>query len=408
MRKLKVSVLVSFFAVLCLPWPASLIYNACVTQEEKLQVAPFPKGFGDDYFARLAQWLNDNSAFRYPLVTGFGQSQSNFENEFFGNWYALIYGNTSYNPIPEERLSYEALKADPYLDLGQPYYPARKCRDILYGKGPWLFFMGEGAFEDYTGANVLSNEEMMGCLAKIYTVEQLCAQRGISFAFSVLPDKEQVYADKMPTLEIKDRYKKMLRLRDMASLFPELHFSYPLEELVHGRIGGKETYYAQDTHWNSYGAYIGYQKTMDAIGRGGDPVDPFLTWKKGGDLAGVLGILGDVYPTEEILYKPDVTLSISDSADWYARDIVSSSGNSDHCLVIGDSFRIAWTNILGKDFATSSLVHYKAKYKDELSRRVSNLKRGDTLVFACAERYFDDLMEQMDRIAGELAGVPIL
>lgn len=136
---------------------------------------------------------------------------------------------------------------------------------VIAGRDGWLFY--NSALHDYTGENVLSDEEIVEIADYVEAMSEKCEKAGKKFVFVIAPNKMEVYGKYMPYYYVENRadgnYEKLineLSLRDVAytdlkKLFKEDN-TYP----------GMPLYHKLDSHWNNLGASIAYREIMDKAG----------------------------------------------------------------------------------------------------------------------------------------------
>jgi hypothetical protein len=91
-----------------------------------------------------------------------------------------------------------------------------------------------------------------------------CAERGIPYVFFLVPDAPSVYPEDLPDdLGIGLRPPGEMFLEAMGEI-EGVTFVYPLQGLLDAK-GGLEIYQKNDTHWTSYGAYVGYRTLMRTL-----------------------------------------------------------------------------------------------------------------------------------------------
>ena len=84
----------------------------------------------------------------------------------------------------------------------------------------------------------------------------------------VVPDKEAVYADKLPPHLVPAPRRPVHRLLEIAEA-EGVEIIYPLAELRAGRTPKTPVYTPTDSHWNARGAYIAYRLICEHLRRRG-------------------------------------------------------------------------------------------------------------------------------------------
>jgi hypothetical protein len=250
--------------------------------------------------------------------------------------------------------------------------------------------------EYFKGTNLLTEEEEAEYLSKIRKINQLCEDRGIKFAVLLAPDKEQVYSEYMPSYKVENEYKRLARFADHVKENSDVKISYPMAEIKYASRYW-HTYYKYDTHWNGVGAFIGVQAIYQMIGMETvSPVDLEIEIgerTENGDLFELGEIDPESYPPDSeyaVHYKDDVQM-VFESPEGINANVFRSAAeceNDDKIVLVGDSFRIAMTDYLKKDFAECVIAH-----RDNTEEIADDMRETDYLVLETAER-FDYLMFQ--------------
>jgi len=120
--------------------------------------------------------------------------------------------------------------------------------------------------EQFCGGEPLDRDILLRWRDSLARRGQEMVKRGIPYVFFIVPDAPSVYPEDLPRSLAK-------RLRPPGEVFLEamgdiegVTFVYPLAEL-RGAKGGLEVYRKTDSHWTSYGSYIGYRSLMRVAGQ---------------------------------------------------------------------------------------------------------------------------------------------
>jgi hypothetical protein len=101
------------------------------------------------------------------------------------------------------------------------------------------------------------------------------AQRAIPVSYLIIPDKERVYAGKLPDgIKVGSELESVFRQwNSLLGPTTTARCCYPLRELVEGaRL--MDTYSKGDTHWNSHGAYLAYREVVNSFNASGCNILP--------------------------------------------------------------------------------------------------------------------------------------
>lgn len=279
--------------------------------------------------------------------------------------------------------------------------------NVLPGRFDWLFYAGDDSVSYYRGINILEEEKMSVYLDLMVQLQELCDQRGIQLQFLLLPDKEQVYPEYMPTYAIEDTQKRVGRFVDYVREHSDINIIYPLQKLRQADIFW-QTYHKYDTHWNHAGAFVGTQALYEALGMPATDLHDLEVDQCDAttyDLILLGGLDASQYPAEydyAIDYRPDVTLTdiqggIRAYDTYYAR---SDCGNDKNLVFLGDSFRCFMIDYLVKDFSHSVITYRetpdnRTDYPEEI---IESIRSADILVLEAVERYDERLFPAVQKV----------
>lgn len=171
---------------------------------------------------------------------------------------------------------------------------------VIQGSHGWFYYNDEGSIADYRRMSKIDSNLVSYGHHNFATRIDWLQQRGIKFYMMVPPNKERIYPDYMPSRfrpvdgighNSLDFFKKML---DQSGV---VHIIDPTDSLLVARRR-RYVYYKTDTHWNTYGGFIGYQALMKAIAKDFPVLKPFRedeflfseSTNSEGDLAAMLGM----------------------------------------------------------------------------------------------------------------------
>jgi len=215
------------------------------------------------YFASLAQLgvkLMTAASNEAPAASRFG-SMINMVGSFFYDlkvspvyWRSLIALN---NSIKFHYLGYHQIN------------------DVVIGKNGWLYYDSSGSISDYMGLSPYTDSELSDLLNSISARRHLLSQKGIPLLLVIAPNKETIYPEHLP-----DTIKKIHNLTRQDQLIEYLRSHSDIEildlrdALRQAKID-RPTYYATDSHWNRYGAFIAYQEIMRKVSTYFPDVKPY-------------------------------------------------------------------------------------------------------------------------------------
>ncbi len=142
---------------------------------------------------------------------------------------------------------------------------------VVLGKDSWLFYrseaLGDGdTFNDYTGGMLFSDKELRKLEVILEESRREFSRSGIVYLVVVAPNKNTVYSEYLPE-EIERRAKATTRMSQFMAHM-KTHSGVEIIDLREPLIRAKEehpVYMRTDSHWNTYGAYVGYREIMRSL-----------------------------------------------------------------------------------------------------------------------------------------------
>src|SRR5205823_146236 len=138
------------------------------------------------------------------------------------------------------------------------------------------------------------------------------SRRGIKYLFVIPPDKHSIYPEYLPKWLAKRASQTKL---DQFFAHMKAHSSVPVVDLRPPLEHAKKTtgvYLCTDSHWNTFGGFVGYRSTILALANQMPGLEPLLyeafDWKAkptpGGDLANMLGQASQMLETNAVQCLP--------------------------------------------------------------------------------------------------------
>lgn len=164
---------------------------------------------------------------------------------------------------------------------------------VVVGQKGMLFF--SAANDDYLRRETLSQADAAQAAQALSALAAQAETLGARFYFTVAPNKSSLYPEAMPAYYRPGPGEKNLQ-RLKRALEAEGVAYIDLEAALRACRQSDDTYplyYAQDTHWNDYGALLAYRAIMAQIAEGA-PYDAYddagiqTCWDHGGDLHDML------------------------------------------------------------------------------------------------------------------------
>lgn len=230
-----------------------------------------------------------------------------------------------------------------------------KAELVQFGKEGFLFYNSytDEIFNSYTRNNLLPKSDLEQYYNRIQNRKLDLAQKGIAYVIGFWPNKHTIYPDMMP----KSMSTQILLNESLADQITnyfrskeELYFDVRKE--LYLEKNKRILYRKLDTHWNNYGAFLGYRsfckQTHDVLGL--DPynlVDFVISYSKNndGDLTQQMGV-NKIWGYEEsiphFLFKhQEKNYQVISNENYPKGSIVTINGNAPEqkkLLVFRDSF----------------------------------------------------------------------
>jgi len=376
-----------FIAILILP---TLLFISVgkgseSTLNEKRELQAFPK-LKRGFFPAFDSWYKDHTPYRSLMIGSYNRVNQRM---------SALYSHTF-----EPMLS--AAFTPAWFDKSNGVYIAPRIENkAIYGLDDWLFYSGDNSIGFYEGTNILSDEDMKLLSDKFKALNAKCRQKGIDLIYAVPPNKEQVFPEYMPSINVKTEYKREQVFEAYMKANSDVHFIYLLDEMKTMKPL-YTPYFKQDTHWNSAGAFAGIMGIYKELGYPYSLIDDVKVTtirKTGGDLSNMCGYSSE-YDDYIVDYRPDITYEVEEYSDGKSDKFTSTNKNGKTALLIGDSFREASKYILAKDYEHTYVCH-RSNISDELIvNAMKNLKAGDLVIIMAVERYDYSNSEVTDFING--------
>lgn len=288
--------------------------------------------------------------------------------------------------------------------VDETYLPPKEGEGrVIQGRQNWLYYAGDNSIAYYCGTNILSNEEMNEYLGLMQDLQDACDEKGIELAYIIMPNKEQVYPEYMPSYSVKTNVKREDTFINYVREHSDIKIVYPIEELKAAKKY-YETYFPYDTHWTQAGAFIGTMALYKEMGLETTNLNDLTVLETKFTQKGLIdtGSLDETLYTDDIdyviFYKPDVYLGWFDGEKSFIMptDVYragSSSTNKKKLTMIGDSFRLAMIPYFTQDYAEICVAH-----RHSLDQVKEDLTNTDTLIVGSVERFDKYMFEVLPQI----------
>lgn len=243
---------------------------------------------------------------------------------------------------------------------------------VLVGRDGWLFYTGEHIIDDYRCTDPLTVAELDRWRRVLQERQRWLADRGIHYVVFVAPNKHTIYDEYLP--RAVNRVGTQSRLDQLIETLDSSGVEFV--DIRPGLLEGKathRTYHKTDTHWNDFGAYLGYRQVMNTVARWLPQAAPHPL--AGFDIS-IVETEGDYLAT--LLYSPTAfreervkltpksprtaQFDVIDAAEGLPGSIVSINPQAPlgTAVFLGDSFGVAFAHYFSEHFRR---VHYVGDYE---------------------------------------------
>lgn len=323
--------------------------------------------------------------------------------------------------VHEERFMDDAV--DKYLNHGlykeeiDPYddtieFPIKYLNNprVIVGQSDWLF-LNENNIPYYRGINkIATGSEMKKHIESYVRLNEMCKTVGKDFVILICPEKEEIYPEYMPTMEIVDSTEVPIDVREYIKKYTDIKYLYPKEELIKYKKNYL-VYKKYDSHWNTIGGYIAANELKKALGLDVIPLRD-LKLKKEPALDADLAYYGntsvDSLPMS-FKYVFENYKSNHYPERIFANNPVTLDSYTTHCkqgfdkkvFVIGDSFRESMQEFIVKDFKE---LYYNTFTNAAEGFIIEEVKRADAIVITLVERNEGIVLPQLCDIIYNILG----
>jgi alginate O-acetyltransferase complex protein AlgJ len=137
--------------------------------------------------------------------------------------------------------------------------------EVIKGVDNWYFFTGNDMLEDFTGRNLLSDDDLNEWVQSYREKKKWLEDKGIRYLFVVAPNKMSIYSKFVGAPWVDNQ--GMGRLTQIKKQFSDSDNSTLLDLTPSLRkMNHLDTlYFKSDTHWTSYGAFLAYQVIAERV-----------------------------------------------------------------------------------------------------------------------------------------------
>jgi hypothetical protein len=310
-------------------------------------------------------------------------------------------------------------------ELDKRFNMASTSSRVIKGLDGWFFFNEFSLLEDFLGLIPLKNDQLEMWLTDQETKRSWLQDRGIRYLYMAIPNKQTVYPQYvMDHALARKGTTRFEQLRaHTGNRLPD--YMIDLHQVLRPEAFAKPLYYKNDTHWNTFGAYVAFQEIMAGISAW-FPQEEFITeFEFGPNRTGIGGNTGDGGDLALMLMQRELTETYPEVKPFtgcgpYSRipyrlsNIVKDPGRKSfmrtcetrnlRAVVFRDSFFVPLEPFLSENFGQVIYI-WKEYDRQNLEELLVDFK-PDIVIEAVVERHvFDSLLtrekEEHALISGE-------
>lgn len=346
---------------------------------------------------------------------------SDVENRKLAAWHSLINKNNTINiNFGNEFDSWfndRFFLRNYLIKLNSNIFFNKMDSKVVFGKDNWFFYKEDNSIRNYQNLDLFNSQELKAITEFLQDINNYCKKNNKKFYFFITPDKNKIYGEYYPNYikkHIPDSQSRTFQLINHLKTNTDINIIFPYEELKKEK--NKNLLYTKtDTHWNTYGAYIGYRTLIQRIAKdtaGITPIDIDKIYSinlPSGDITKLLPETIKIF--DDTLYS-SVYTNISYSTieaeppedsrleDEISLIITKKQIDTPKLLMYRDSFT---TNLIPYISNTFSSVKYIWGY----SVQTSEIDKADIIILEIIERFIPEHLtkRQLQTTKGEFNAV---
>jgi alginate O-acetyltransferase complex protein AlgJ len=267
----------------------------------------------------------------------------------------------------------------------------------------WLVYTGELSSDDYQNAYPFTAEELDAMGAKLELLCDFLTRQGSEFIFVVPPNKNTIYPEYVPaSIPLMNTTS---RLDQIAGIWKDTAHCKLIDLRQEFKLARQNTriYHATDTHWNSIGAFFGYQSISRFLQgkfpavhtHGMEDFSLSSTVFDTGDLTSKhFGQIQETEITPLLVpnYQSNYQSHSDDNAYGISKTVSSANNDLPTALVYRDSFYEALFPLLAEDF---SRAQYLWITRVDVDLDLIKARAPDVFILEVTERYLHLLLKNL-------------
>ncbi|WP_211359265.1 alginate O-acetyltransferase AlgX-related protein [Bizionia myxarmorum] len=314
------------------------------------------------------------------------ESSENNENREFTSFPVFSLKNPisflkEFNTYYSENFGLKTTLVNNYIDfkfqvLDETPMPTK----VVKGLEGW-YFLGNSynnTFDNAFGNNNFKTSQLEEIARRLLEIKSYLKSQNIEFYLVVPPNKSTIYKEYLP-FQLNKNESNLEALKN--HLKTEANFEIiDLTKTLLAKKNKELVYLKTDSHWNEYGAFLGYKETMRIINQ-----DFIIASKELTDYNLIMKVRrqGDIVKM--------INLSEEESALTFTKKHVNQEAKVQRDIKLFmyfDSFSYAWMPYFNESFANIEYLNYHSISKQHLAN-----EKPDIIIFEIVERNIDILLK---------------
>lgn len=276
---------------------------------------------------------------------------------------------------------------------------------VLVGKNEgekdstWLFYQENhdgNPIKEVQGVYGYTKEEMLQIEDTIDKNTEELDKKDIELYYAFIPNKATLYKEKLPeNITLFEEETRLEKLLNHLESKETKNLKYLKKDLEEAKKNG-QVYFKQDTHWNDFGAFVGFKTISKTIAKDYDINYNFEVQFPDKDFAkmdlvkmsGINDTLKDITP--KVIYLDDVEFKgmIIETENEIAITECETAPVDKTLMIVGDSFRTAMIPYFAKNYSKVIFLH-----RCDYGSYMLDAYAPDIIVCQFLERYVDTLAD---------------
>ncbi len=299
-----------------------------------------------------------------------------------GSWNAAVLDETTDYIADHFALRQQFVTANAALHTG--LLATSPAEDVIYGADGWLYYAK--TLSDYQNHATLTEQEAQQVAQTVKDMQDFCESRGARFVFTIAPNKNSLYPEKMPARYLQkdapDNYALVARyLEEYGVRYADL-FTFLSEQ--------DETLYLKtDSHWSNRGAALAHDFLMQTLRLPHTEFEQAAFHEQPshrGDLYGMLYPAGTELEAQQAYEHDCAHVREPRSEEDILIETTCSTAQNGRLLFCRDSFGNALYPFLADDFAEATVTR-------AMPYPLADVQQGDTVIIEIVERNLPNLLK---------------